>query len=68
MTAYALPPLLVGWIVGIIARKFGNAHTAQGAIAVGSIFLIFVGLVSSPIFLTILIFGTSFFILSPGLR
>ena len=61
MTAYALPPLLVGWIVGIIAKKFGNAHTAQGAIAVGSIFLIFVGLVSSPIFLTILIFGTSFF-------
>ncbi len=61
MTAYALPPLLVGWIVGIIARRFGNAHTAQGAIAIGSIILISVGLVASPILLMLLIFATSFF-------
>ena len=61
MTAYALPPLLVGWIVGIVARRFGNAHTAQGAIALGSIILMLVGLFASPIFLSVLIFGTSFF-------
>ena len=61
MTAYSLPPLLVGWIVGIIARKFGNAHTAQWAIAIGSLVLIFVGLWTSPIVLAISIFVTSFF-------
>jgi len=60
MTAYALPPLLVGWIVGKVARRFGNAHTAQGAIAIGSIILIAVGSVSSPILLMVLIFATSF--------
>lgn len=60
MTAYALPPLLVGWVVGIIARKHGMKRTAQGAIAVGSILLMCVGLATSPMFLIILIFLASF--------
>ena len=60
MTAYALPPLLVGWIVGTIARKHGMKRTAQGAIAVGSILLIFVGMVTVPVFLIPLIFIASF--------
>ena len=61
MTAYALPPLLVGWIVGLIARKFGDARTAQWAIGLGSLILMFIGLVSSPAFLIALIFVVSFF-------
>ena len=61
MTAYALPPLLVGWVVGKIAKKFGDTSTAQGAIAIGSFILIFVGFVKSPMFLIIFIFITSFF-------
>ncbi len=61
MTAYALPPILVGWVVGAIARRFGNVHTAQGAIAIGSAILISIGFVSSAIFLIILIFCASFF-------
>lgn len=62
MTAYALPPILVGWLVGVIARKFGNAHTAQGSIAIGSIMLVFVGLITSTVFLIALIFVASFFL------
>ncbi len=61
MTAYALPPILVGWIVGVIARKLGNMKTALWAILTGSIMLIFVGLVTSISFLVILIFFASFF-------
>ena len=61
MTAYALPPLLAGWIVGMIARRFGDAHTAQWSIALGSLVLIFVGFVSSPVFSVALIFAVSFF-------
>lgn len=61
MTAYALPPILVGWIVGRIAKKFGNAYTAQGAIALGSAVLILVGFVAAPVWLVGLIFATSFF-------
>ena len=59
MTSYALPPILVGWIVGKIARRFGNAHTAEWVIAIGSFMLIFVGFVSSPVFLIALIFAVS---------
>jgi len=62
MTAYALPPLLVGWVVGIIARRFGMRRTAQWAIAIGSTFLVFVGLVRSPTLLIVLIFTASFFL------
>ncbi len=61
MTAYALPPILVGWIVGMIARKFGNRRTAEWAILVGSIILAFVGFVNSISLLVILIFAASFF-------
>lgn len=60
MTAYALPPLLVGWLVGLIARKHGMKRTAQMAIAIGSILLISVGFVTSPIALITLIFFASF--------
>jgi len=62
MIAYQLPPLLVGWVVGIITRKFGTKKTAQGAIIIGSIILIFVGFVTSIILSIILIFLSSFFL------
>jgi predicted MFS family arabinose efflux permease len=61
MTSYALPPLFVGWIVGRIARRFGNAPTAQWVIAIGSLILVFIGFVSSPALLIALIFVVSFF-------
>jgi len=60
MTAYTLPPILVGAIVGTIASKFGNIHTAQWAIALGSVFLVFIGYVTSPLILIILMFSSSF--------
>lgn len=62
MTAYALPPILVGWFVGRITRKFGNRRTAQGAIALGSIVLASIGFVASALLLVPLIFAASFFI------
>jgi MFS family permease len=61
MTAYALPPLVVGWIVGGIARRFGDERTAQWVIAIGSSILILIGFVSSPVFSVALIFAVSFF-------
>lgn len=60
MTSYALAPLLVGWIVGVIVRRLGVRHTAQGAIALGSLLLICVGFVSTPALLIALIFAASF--------
>lgn len=61
MTAYALPPILVGWVVGVIARRLGNMHTAQWAVMAGSIVLMFVGFVTSIPWLVALIFIASFF-------
>jgi predicted MFS family arabinose efflux permease len=61
MTAYALPPLVVGWIVGGIARRFGDERTAQWVIAIGSAVLILIGFVSSPVVSVALIFAVSFF-------
>ena len=60
MTAYALPPILVGWLVGRITRKFGNERTAQAAIALGSIVLVSLGFVAAPMLLIPLIFISSF--------
>lgn len=60
MTAYALPPLLVGWIVGAIARKHGMKRTAQAAIAVGSILLMCLGVVTEPILLIGIVFLAAF--------
>ncbi len=62
MASYALPPLLVGWIVGVIARRLGMRRTAQGAIALGSLFLISIGFVTAPVLLIALVFIASFFL------
>jgi len=62
MTAFALPPILMGWTIGAIVKKVGNIYAAQGAIIVSSIFFILVGLTTSPLFLLLLIFAASFFL------
>lgn len=62
MTAYALPPLLVGWVIGMVTRRLGMKYTAQAAIGVGSLLLVCIGLVSSPYFLIGLVFMASFFL------
>ncbi len=62
MTAYALPPLLVGWAIGKVTRKLGMKYTAQAAIGVGSLLLICAGLVSSAYLIIGLVFMASFFL------
>jgi MFS family permease len=62
MLAFALPPILVGWLIGGIVKKFGNGYIVQGSIAMSSIFFILVGLSSSPVLVAVLIFLASFFL------
>lgn len=62
MLAFALPPILVGWLIGGIVKRFGNGYIVQGSIAMSSIFFILVGLSSSPILVAVLIFLASFFL------
>lgn len=61
MTVYALPPLLVGWMVGTFVRKYGKKHTAFLSLFFGSVFLIFFSLINNPFLLILDIFVTSFF-------
>lgn len=60
MIAYTLPPLLVGWFVGRIAKRYGKKKTAITALFIGSLLLMLVGSVSSPAILLSLIFCASF--------
>lgn len=62
MTVYALPPLLVGWMVGTFVRKFGKKHTAFMSLFFGSVFLIFFSLIDNPFLLILDIFVASFFL------
>ncbi|MDD4409884.1 MAG: MFS transporter [Candidatus Pacebacteria bacterium] len=62
MIAFALPPILIGWFIGSLVNRFGNTNAAQASIAFSSIFLILVGLTTSPSLLIILIFIASFFL------
>ena len=60
MIAYALPPILVGWLVGLITRTYGTKTIALAAVGGGSVILVSVGLTRMPIVLIGLIFMASF--------
>lgn len=61
MTAYALPPLLVGWFVGIATRSYSMKRTAEIAIGIGSILFIILGVISSFKLIIVIAFLASFF-------
>lgn len=61
MTAYALPPLLVGWIVGSFTRRHGKKRTSFISLFYGSVFLIFFSLIDNPYVLMLDVFAASFF-------
>lgn len=60
MIAYTLPPLLVGWIVGKFVARYGKRNTALAALLIGSILVMIVGIVKSPMLLVGTIFFASF--------
>lgn len=49
MIAFAFPPVLIGYFVGNVVKRFGSVRTAQAAIGVSSIIFLLIGLVSSLI-------------------
>lgn len=60
MLAYTIPPLLVGWFVGLLVSSFGKKNIAVGMLGLGSLFLSLVGFAPHPYLLLIIIFGASF--------
>jgi len=62
MTAYSLPALLVGWIVGALTKQFGKKRTAFTALLLGSLFLAATFFINQAIFLILNIFIASMFI------
>ncbi len=46
MLAYTIPPLLVGWVTGRVANRFGKRHTSTIALFVGCILMLGIGLIS----------------------
>lgn len=62
MIAFALPPVLIGYFVGDVVKRFGSGHTAKAAIGISSLIFFFIGLVSSPLLLIVMIFFASFFL------
>ncbi len=62
MTAYSLPALLVGWIIGSLTKKHGKKKTAFVTLFLGSIFLAAIYFVTAPALLILMIFASSFFI------
>ena len=46
MLAYTIPPLLVGWVTGRVASRWGKRHTAIIALFIGSILMSGIGLTS----------------------
>lgn len=63
MTAYSLPSLMVGWIVGAITVKLGKKRTAYGSLIIGMALLACMTLVQSSFLITIiLIFFASMFV------
>jgi MFS family permease len=65
MTAYLLPFLLVGWIIGGITQKFGNFKTSNISLLLGSLIFSLLFFMSNPILIIISTFiGTIFFAIS----
>lgn len=61
MTAYSLPVLLVGWLIGIITSKFGKKRTAFVALIIGSFFLTLIYFIKEPVLIIIDVFVASIF-------
>jgi len=59
MTAYSLPALLVGWIVGYFTIKYGKKMTAYVSFLIGSLLLSFLALFNNPILMILDIFLAS---------
>ncbi len=62
MIAYALPPILVGWIIGLVTRKFRTKSVTIASVGVGSVILVSLGMTQFPAALIALIFAASFFL------
>lgn len=63
LTAYSLPALLVGWIVGSLTKRFGKKMTAIVSLFMGSALLLMVIFVVSYFWLTLLlVFCASIFL------
>ena len=62
MTAFTLPPLLVGWFVGGITAKYGKKKTAFVSFLIGSLVLASFYFFKNPAVLMGIIFLASFFI------
>ncbi len=60
MVAYTLPPLIVGWIVGRLTKRYGKKRTAITALLFGSLLLIMVGIITTPLLLVVVMFMASF--------
>jgi MFS family permease len=61
MTAYTLPPLLVGWVIGSVTGKMGKKRSAFLTYLIGSLVLIFLPLFHQPVALLGVVFLSSFF-------
>lgn len=61
MTAYALPPLLVGWLVGSFTRKYGKKRTSFISLLMGSVFLTLFSFIDNSLLLMLNVFAVSFF-------
>lgn len=62
LTAYLVPALFVGWIVGDITKRFGKKRTAIVGILVSSIILVSFFYITNPILLITSVFISSCFI------
>ncbi|EKD56802.1 MAG: hypothetical protein ACD_58C00092G0016 [uncultured bacterium] len=62
VTAYSLPPLIVGWFVGEITKKYGKKNTAYYSLLLGSLILLFLSFTQNPYLVIFIIFASSFFI------
>lgn len=64
MVAFALPPLLVGWIVGRLSQRTGKKRLAHIGLLIGSLILTSVGFIetSAPSILIAICFISSFFV------
>lgn len=61
MVSYSLPPLLIGWSVGSITRRYGNKRTAIVTLLLGSATLGIVGFLEGQFLLIAVNFISSFF-------
>lgn len=62
IAAYSLPPLLLGWFVGRITRKFGKKKTAIFGLLIGSAILCSISFLQNPIMIIIFTFFASCFL------